>query len=249
MRAGLSSPAQEEGGGGGVAALLLGVTGSRAHGLERDDSDTDMRGVYAEPTERVLGLEGAPQANWHTEGHVMWEARQAIRLALQSSPTVTELLHLPGYEELTEDGWDLVSLRSRLVSREQVYRSYLSNAESQLTRLKARRRVMRKMDYRGDREVDERWIRKRARHIAISVVQGSALWKTGGMTVRLANAERDVVLDAEANPDVLPTLIRRLYRVTERESALPEAPDTEAAEQWLLRVRERNWKRDNRGEA
>lgn len=232
-----------------MSTLLLGIMGSNAHGLEQDDSDTDMRGVYAEPTERILGLEGAPQANRHEDGHVMWEARQAIRLALQSSPTVTELLRLPGYEKSSEDGMELVALRDRLVSREAVYRSYLKNAESQLVRLNARRRVVRKTDYRGDREADERWIRKRARHTAVLVVQGSALWKSGTFEVRLGDTEKGVVLEAEHNPNVLPALVRRLERVTERESALAEAPDTEAAERWLLRVRERNWKHGNASEA
>lgn len=223
--------------------MLRGVTGSRAHGLEADDSDTDYRGIYAELTERVLGLEGAPQANRHTDGSVMWEARQAVKLALQSSPTVIELLHLPEFEVTTEEGLELVALRGRLVSREEVRRNYLRNAESQLARLNARRRLLRKMDYRGDREADERNIRKRARHIAMSVVQGSQLWEDGTLTVRLDGERRDVVLDAEQNPDHLPMLIRRLERVAKRDTPLPESPDREAAERWLLRVRERNWNR------
>lgn len=223
--------------------LLLGVTGSRAHGLEQDDSDIDHRGVYAEVTERVLGLEGYPQAVHNEGGNVLWEARQAIKLALASSPTVMELLHLEKYEELAEDGWDLVSLRSRLVSQAGVRRNYLRNAESQLVKMNARQRLMRKMDYRGDREADERFVRKRARHIAMSVAQGSSLWKDGTMTVRLDGEHRDVVLRAERDHTVLPSLIRRLERVMERPTPLRETPDTEAAERWLLRVRERNWKR------
>jgi uncharacterized protein len=223
--------------------LLLGVVGSRAHGLEHDDSDTDRRGFYAEPTEAILGLDGPPQKSRRTDGDVLWEARQAVKLALYSNPFMLELLHLPEYQIASDLGLQLVELRARLMSQAEVQRSYLSNAESQLRRLSARRRLMRKMDYWGSREADERFIRKRSRHIAMSVAQGSQLWRTGSLVVRLSDTERDVVLHAEANPDVLPQLIRRLERIMERGSALPEAPDREAAEQWLLRVRERNWNR------
>jgi uncharacterized protein len=229
----------------GVAVtLLLGVVGSRAHGLEHDFSDTDRRGVYAEPTERILGLDGPPQESRRTDGDVLWEARQAVKLVLRSNPFTLELLHLPEYQTMTDLGMQLVDLRSRLVCQAEVRRSYLNNAESELTRLKERRRVMGKMDYRGDQDLDARFVRKRARHIAMSVVQGSSLWRTGSMIVRLSDIDREVVLHAEENPDVLPQLIRRLERIMERSSALPEAPNREAAEQWLLRVRERNWNRD-----
>lgn len=224
--------------------LLLGVVGSRAHGLEHDDSDTDRRGFYAEPTEAILGLDGPPQESRRTDGDVLWEARQAVKLALHCNPFMLELLHLPEYQIETDLGAQLVELRARLMSQAEVRTSYLNNAESQLRRLKARRRGMSKMDYRGDQDLDARFVRKRARHVAMSVVQGSSLWRTGSMLVRLSDIDREVVLHAEANPDVLPQLIRRLERIMERDSALPEAPDREAAEQWLLRVRERNWKRE-----
>jgi uncharacterized protein len=228
----------------GVAVtLLLGVVGPRAHGLEHDFSDTDRRGVYAEPTERILGLDGPPPETRRTDGNVLWEARQAIKLALYSNPFMMELLSVPDYETATDLGMSLVGLRPRLVCRAGVRRSYLKNAESQLEKMNARWRTMSKMDYRGNRDTDERFIRKRSRNIAMSVVQGSSLWETGSLTVRLSDTERGVVLDAEANPSILPTLVRRLERIMERGSALPEAPDREAAEQWLLRVRERNWKR------
>ena len=223
--------------------LLLGVTGSRAHGLEHDDSDTDRRGVYAEPTEAVLGLDGPPQESRRTDGDVLWEARQAVKLALRSNPFMLELLHLPEYEVASDLGMQLVGLRARLTSQAEVRTSYLKNAESQLRRMNARRRVMDHMDYARDPEADARFIRKRSRHIAMSVVQGSQLWRTGSITVRLSRDEREVVLYAETHPEHLPTLIRRLERIMERGSALPEAPDREAAGQWLLRVRERNWNR------
>ena len=85
--------------------LLSGVVGSVAYGLDTEDSDVDRLGVFAAPTERLLGLHppkpsivsSKPDATFH-------EAGKFASLALNVNPTITELMWLPDdlYETRTE---------------------------------------------------------------------------------------------------------------------------------------------------
>lgn len=224
------------------AVLLLGVTGSRAHGLETEASDTDRAGIYALPTRQVLGLS---KPEWSRRPHpdmMLWEAGNVIRLALNSNPTVLELLFLPEYEISTELGLALAGIRDLLVSRDQVRRSYLRNAESQAAKMRRRMWSMGKMDWDGDREKEEREIRERARAVAITLIQGAQLWETGTMTVRLSERQVSSVRAAEQDPVHLDGLLDLTEDLMSKESSsLPEQPDLAAAEKWLLDVREQNW--------
>jgi hypothetical protein len=227
-----------------VNVLLQGITGSRAYGLATEVSDTDRHGIYALPTRQVLGLRKPEWSQRPDSDTLYWEAGNAIRLALASNPTVLELLYLPEHEFRTELGEALCSLRGSLVSREAVRRSYLRNAESQAAKMRRRMWTMRKMDWRGDEQKELAEIRKRARSVAICLVQGIQLWETGSITVPLTEERRASVSAAEQDPVHLDGLLDFTEALMQREeSPLPEAPDTPAAENWLLQVREQNWSR------
>ena len=76
--------------------LLSGIVGSTAYGLATEDSDVDRLGVFAAPTERLVGLHppqpsvvsSKPDATFH-------EAGKFAALALKVNPTITELMWLP----------------------------------------------------------------------------------------------------------------------------------------------------------
>lgn len=76
--------------------LLSGIVGSVAYGLDTEDSDIGRLGVFAAPTERLLGLHppkpsivsSKPDATFH-------EAGKFAALALKVNPTITELMWLP----------------------------------------------------------------------------------------------------------------------------------------------------------
>lgn len=225
--------------------LLQGVTGSRAHGLATIVSDTDRHGIYALPTQRVLGLSRPEWSQRPDNDTLYWEAGNAIRLALSSNPTVIELLFLPRYELRTWLGEQLLAIRDSLISQEPVRRSYLRNAESQAGRMRNALWSMSKMDWHGDREAEERKIRKRARSVAVTLIQGAQLWTAGRITVTLSAMEVAAVRAAEQDPVHLNGLLDATDHLMEHEpTPLREAPDTEAAEQWLLDVRNAYWERE-----
>ena len=60
------------------------VCGSRAYGLETDDSDTDLRGVYLAPAEMQWSLFGAPdQFEDSARQWVVWELQKFLVMAPQ----------------------------------------------------------------------------------------------------------------------------------------------------------------------
>ena len=66
--------------------ILRCVVGSRAYGLDTDDSDTDYRGVYLAPPEMLWSLYGAPeQFEDHKSQTVYWELRKFLVMALKAN--------------------------------------------------------------------------------------------------------------------------------------------------------------------
>ncbi|MFC4007139.1 DNA polymerase beta superfamily protein [Nonomuraea purpurea] len=115
--------------------ILSVVMGSRAYGLETDDSDTDRRGVYAAPTAAFWRLDKPPT---HRDGPLpeqfSWEVERFCVLALDANPTVLECLWSPIVEVITPAGRRLRELRTAFVS-EKVRHSFAGYSDAQLRRL------------------------------------------------------------------------------------------------------------------
>lgn len=69
------------------------VVGSRAYGLDTDESDTDRRGVYIAPAELQWSLFGAPeQFEDNATQSCYWELQKFITMALKANPNILECL-------------------------------------------------------------------------------------------------------------------------------------------------------------
>jgi uncharacterized protein len=217
--------------------LLQAVVGSVAYGLDTEDSDVDRLGVFAAPTERLLGLRppkpsvvsSKPDATFH-------EAGKFASLALNVNPTITELMWLPDdlYEVRTELGDALISIRAAFLSRARVRNAYLGYATQQFRRL----------EVRGDGSFSadtRKRTAKHARHLLRLLTQGLELYETGMLTVRLQRpddyrvfGERVAAGDTGAARQEIGSAERWFNSA---ESPLPERPDEAAAERWLADVR------------
>ena len=63
------------------------VVGSRAYGLDNDDSDTDRRGVYLAPADLQWSLFGAPeQFEDNATQSCYWELQKFLTMALKANP-------------------------------------------------------------------------------------------------------------------------------------------------------------------
>ncbi len=88
------------------------VIGSRAYGLEDDESDTDRRGIYLPPAELHWSLYGVPEQLENEETQeAYWEIQKFIILALKANPNVLECLYSPIIELATPLAEELLAMR------------------------------------------------------------------------------------------------------------------------------------------
>ncbi|MDX6744284.1 DNA polymerase beta superfamily protein [Actinocorallia sp. A-T 12471] len=216
--------------------LLAGTVGSTAYGLATPSSDLDRLAVYAAPTSAFHGLTPPTgrRASHVTSGPggddvTLHEAAKYAALALDANPTATELLWLPDrlYDVRTPLGDALTALRGSFLSAGRVRDAYFGYAAAQFRRAEAGKA--------GARTA------KAARHLARLLHQGLDLYRTGRLTVELADPEAIRAFGERfASGDT--SEARALLAATEdafaaARSPLPDAPDTEAAEAWLHAVR------------
>ena len=225
--------------------LLSGIVGSVAYGLDTEASDVDRLGVFAAPTERLVGLHPpkpsivstAPDATFH-------EAGKFAALALKVNPTITELMWLPAdlYETRTPHGEALIGIRRQFLSQHAVRSAYLGYATQQFRRL----------ENRGDGSFSadtRKRTAKHARHLYRLCTQAIILWQTGHLTVRLPHG--DAVLCRKFGDDVAGGDLDAGRRVIEwaehivstSQTPLPESPGFAAVEAWLLDVRRAHYER------
>jgi hypothetical protein len=216
--------------------LLSGVVGSTAYGLAREGSDVDRLGLFATPTEELLGLRTPKESHVTTApDRTLHEAAKWCRLALGGNPTVMELVWLPDelYEVRTPLGDELIGIRGSLLGARRVRDAYLGYATQQFRRLLARGD--------GSFSADTRKrTAKHARHLKRLCEQGYELYRTGALTVRVEDPEAYHRFGEQvaADPDAATPLLSRFETAfAKTPSVLPEQPDEAAVEAWLRRVR------------
>ncbi|MDH6454784.1 MULTISPECIES: nucleotidyltransferase domain-containing protein [unclassified Streptomyces] len=209
--------------------LLSGVVGSTAYGLARAGSDVDRLGLFAAPTETLLGLHTPKESHVTTApDRTLHEAAKWCRLALGGNPTVMELVWLPDelYEVRTPLGDELIAIRGSFLSARRVRDAYLGYAAQQFRKLESRA---------GDHRTA-----KHARHLKRLCHQGLELYATGRLAVRVEDPEEYHRFGAAvaADPASARSLLARYETAfAETRSVLPDRPDEAPAEAWLRRVR------------
>ncbi|MEO5876498.1 MAG: nucleotidyltransferase domain-containing protein [Streptosporangiaceae bacterium] len=214
--------------------LLAGIVGSRAYGLAGPGSDVDRLGLFAAPTTAFHGLHGPAESIVTTEPDLtLHEAGKWCRLALAGNPTVMELVWLPAelYETRSDLGWELIGIRRAFLSGPGVRKSYLGYATQQFKKIAA-----------GSFEPQSRRRgAKHARHLARLIAQGTGLYETGELRIRLHDPQWYLDFGEEVasgNLDRARALLARAEDDFSRDSAaLPDRPDEETVEEWLLAVR------------
>lgn len=212
-------------------SILMGVVGSQAYGLATEDSDVDKLGIYLAPSNEFLGLNPPTDKNStiHTAKPdiTMHEAGKFCRLALKMNPSVYELLWLDRYEVKSADAAWLLEIRKAFQSRKAVRDAYFGYAVHQLKKLENNGRTP-----RGE---------KNARHLLRLLVQGHELYTTGELTVNLghvADEVREFGRQAVETPSTAHQVVDRYEKAFDNAaSPLPEKPDTDTINNWLLTVR------------
>ncbi len=206
------------------------VVGSRAYGLDNDESDTDRRGIYLAPAELQWSLFGAPE-QFEDNGtqSCYWELQKFLTMALKANPNILECLYSPMVEKATSLGEELLAMREAFLSQ-MIFQTFNGYAMSQFKKIE--------QDIRNHGEV--RW--KHAMHLLRLLLTGTATLRSGRVPVRV-EAQRGRLLAVKRGE--LPWAEvdgwrRELHRDFERalaETRLPERPDYERANGFLVKAR------------
>jgi predicted nucleotidyltransferase len=206
------------------------VIGSRAYGLDNDESDTDRRGVYLAPADLQWSLFGAPeQFEDNATQSCYWELQKFLTMALKANPNILECLYSPIVEKITPLGEELLAARNGFLSQ-MIFQTFNGYAMSQFKKIE--------QDIRNQGEV--KW--KHAMHLLRLLLTGAAALREGRVPVRVeSNRERLLTVKRGEMPWTDVDAWRKdLHHDFERalsETKLPERPDYERANRLLLRAR------------
>jgi len=217
--------------------VLEAVLGSRAYGLDHEESDEDRLGVFLAPSDAFFALDDVRETAknpWADE--VLHELGKMCRLLLKVNPSVTEMLWVTDHEICTPVGQELIELRSAFLSAPYCRSAFLGYATSQLGKLKARLGDPLPADLHQSTA-------KNARHLARLLVSGFGLWSTGHLRVRLDDPQWFLDFGEQvAGGDLLAAedLIGNYEQLfTDTPTVLPPQPDRERIDAWLRATRQR----------
>lgn len=210
--------------------ILKCVIGSRAYGLEDENSDTDYRGIYLPPADLHWSLYGVPDQleREETQEHY-WELGRFLVLALKANPNVLECLYSPLVEHATPLAEELLAMRETFLSR-LVYQTYNGYVMSQFKKLQA--------DIRNHGRV--KW--KHVMHLIRLLISGTSVLRHGSVPVRVDDHRERLLAIKRGEVPWEETEAWRLSLHDEfdralAESSLPERPDYEKANDFLVRAR------------
>lgn len=211
--------------------ILRCVMGSRAYGLDTEASDTDLRGVYLAPPDLQWSLFGAPeQFEDNASQACYWELQKFLLMALRANPNILECLFSPMVEKVTPVGEALLALRHRLLSQ-MIFQTFNGYAMSQFKKIEQDRR----------NHGDVRW--KHAMHLLRLLICGAGALREGTVPVRVSGALRERLLAVKRGEvtwmdvDAWRLELHREFEQALATTRLPERPDYEAANRFLVDVR------------
>ena len=206
------------------------VVGSRAFGLDQEDSDYDRRGIFLPPAAMQWSLFGLPEQieNQETQ-ECYWELEKFLLLALKANPNILECLYTPTVELVKPIAEDLLSMRAIFLSQ-LVFQTYNGYVMSQFKKLN--------QDLRNKGAI--RW--KHAMHLIRLLLSGITILHEGFVPLRLEQFREQLLEIRRGNVSWhdVDTWRLSLHKEFERAFAktrLPEHPDYERANEYLLKAR------------
>lgn len=107
--------------------IIKSLVGSLAHGINREDSDWDWRGIYVQPTSEILSLGYEYKSTQWLEGkedHTNYEIGHFLMLATKGNPSVLELLKSPIIEHDSVWGSQILGLFPYLFTPQTAFNAF-----------------------------------------------------------------------------------------------------------------------------
>ena len=205
------------------------IVGSTAYGLSQEGSDVDRRGFYLPPADLEWSLAGVPEQLENDQEEAYWEIEKFIRLALKANPNVLECLYSPLIETCTPLAQELIAQRGIFLSQ-YVHRTYNAYVLSQFKKLE--------QDLRNHGQI--RW--KHVMHLIRLLLSGVEVLKRGFVPLRVDDYRERLLSIRRGEIPWQEVEQWRLDLHRELDTAvaktdLPEHPDYERANEFLVRAR------------
>ena len=206
------------------------IIGSQAYGLADDASDIDRRGFYLPPADLHWSLYGVPeQLECHETQEGYWEIQKFLVLALKANPNVLECLYSPLVEKATPLAEELLGMRDIFLSR-LVYQTYNGYVMSQFKKIQA--------DIRNQGQV--KW--KHVMHLIRLLISGISVLRDGFVPVRVDDHREQLLAIKRGDVPWEETekwrlSLHREFDKSLEQTTLPERPDYERANAYLLKAR------------
>lgn len=235
-----------------VGSRILGL------GLEGTD-DQDLMGIAIEPPSHVLGLSKFEQYIWRTQPEgvrsgpgdidlTIYSLRKWFGLALQGNPSIIMLLFAPDnsihYKNLF--GLMLTGARDKIISKQTGYRfaGYMEAQRQRMLGLKGGTHTNRP-------ELIETYgfDTKFAYHMIRLGTQGIELMRTGKLTLPMHDGDRRLMMNirtGQYSKEYVVAWAEDLKKELDEaieESGLPERPDRDWANQFMVDLYMENWEK------
>lgn len=206
------------------------IVGSRAYGLDNEQSDVDRRGIFLPPAELHWALYGVPeQLDLPETEECYWEIQKFLVLALKANPNILECLYTPLVEYAAAPALELLEIRDCFLSKI-VYQTYNGYVLSQFKKLES--------DLRSNGTL--KW--KHAMHLIRLLLAGIRILNEGIVPVRV-DRHRDELLAIKAGQMSWEKVndwrlaLHVEFDKAKHSSHLPERPDYAKANEYLISTR------------
>jgi uncharacterized protein len=206
------------------------VIGSRAYGLDNDTSDTDLRGIYLPPADLHWSLFGIPeQLENEAKQECYWELQKFLMLALKANPNILECLYSPLVEYAAPLAQDLIAARDMFLSK-LIYQTYNGYVMAQF------KLMNRHLEKQGAIKP------KHAMHLIRLLISGITALREGYIPMRVEQHREELLAIRNGQMDWAEVgrwrvSLHKEFDAVFAQTRLPERPDYEAANTFLLRAR------------
>ncbi len=207
------------------------IVGSRAFGLETETSDTDRRGIYLPPAKLQWSLYGVPEQLENDEAQeTYWELQKFLVMALKGNPNILECLYSPMIEHVTPLGQELLDMREAFLSR-LVYQTFNGYVMSQFKRMRIAMKNQGKIKP------------KHLMHLIRLLISGIHVLREGSVALDVGPHREQLlaIKTGELGWKDVESWRRALHIEFDHalaETNLPERPDYERANDFLVRARQ-----------
>jgi len=206
--------------------------GSKAFGLDNEQSDDDLRGIFLPPANRHWSLYKRPEQieiKTERDDEVYWELEKFLKLALKANPNILETLWTPIVLHCNAIGEKIRINRKAFLSKH-LYKTYSGYVLSQFRRMK------------NSFEKTGKYKNKHAMHLVRLLYSGIEAMKTGEIVVNVSE-HRDQLLKIRNGEFSFEEIrqcaleLDRSFQKAFEQTDLPEQPDFELVDRMLIEAR------------